>query len=528
MAQILGTPVTISSGSVTPVKLPENLQPTPILQQSSATLIQEQQSGSSVVSYKFKSTELDPTPGYLINKIGDQFTLSNYKLVLDNFGSLTTDDLTVGSTNLFFSEDQFNTLIAGLTSDSVAEGSSNIYYSNDLVSANTDVTANTAARHSHSNKAILDNITAAFTTTLKTTYDGYVSNVVLAATNPITFVDQTIAHSTSVGYKHVPDDTGVPEGYVLSKGSSLGTYTWIAQSSGTSITLDSTPTTSTASAVQSAWIKNHNENLLTDVLHITGDEYTYLTSTIPTHIADLLLHVPEFTTSDASKYLKIDATGTSLEFGDVDTSLSITGESYISIDGTTITASKISLSQTELIAGDNITFDTNTISAVQRAIDDSPTNGSVDVCISSNWAYDHYTNYGSGGHIPTGGTSDQYIGGDGEIHDFTSAPGQAFTITLGSGGTSGDISTRLASGDTSYPDGWSLAVGSPTTDLVVTHSLSTAVIGVDVFADDGSTITKLISSAAYSTVKRNSAETVLTIASLATINQKIYIYVKFL
>jgi hypothetical protein len=49
-----------------------------------------------------------------------------------------------------------------LTTSDINEGS-NLYYTEERVSANIDVALNTTNRHSHDNKAILDNVTAAFT-----------------------------------------------------------------------------------------------------------------------------------------------------------------------------------------------------------------------------------------------------------------------------------------------------------------------------------------------------------------------------
>jgi len=50
-----------------------------------------------------------------------------------------------------------------LTTSEISEGA-NLYYTEARVTANTNVAANTAARHSHSNKALLDAVTASFTT----------------------------------------------------------------------------------------------------------------------------------------------------------------------------------------------------------------------------------------------------------------------------------------------------------------------------------------------------------------------------
>ena len=48
-----------------------------------------------------------------------------------------------------------------LDTDDIAEGVANEYYTDAKVSANSDVAANTTARHSHANKAVIDAITAA-------------------------------------------------------------------------------------------------------------------------------------------------------------------------------------------------------------------------------------------------------------------------------------------------------------------------------------------------------------------------------
>jgi len=54
--------------------------------------------------------------------------------------------------------DDVTDLNLNITSDNVPEGNSNRYYTNDRVSNNTDVSANTSARHTHSNKSALDKI----------------------------------------------------------------------------------------------------------------------------------------------------------------------------------------------------------------------------------------------------------------------------------------------------------------------------------------------------------------------------------
>ena len=52
-------------------------------------------------------------------------------------------------------------------SDDITEGSTNKFYSDTLVSANPDVSANTSARHTHTNKTILDGTEESFTTSIK-------------------------------------------------------------------------------------------------------------------------------------------------------------------------------------------------------------------------------------------------------------------------------------------------------------------------------------------------------------------------
>jgi hypothetical protein len=330
-----------------------------------------------------------------------------------------------------------------------------------------------------------------------------------------------------LGYKHIPDDTAVPQGYVLAKGASLGSYVWIENTGGGSpITLDAEPTTSTTAAVQSAWVKNHNDNSLTDKNHITDANVIYLNTTIPAHIGDASIHMPGYGSGNALKYLRQNASGNGYEWATIDSSISITGETYISISGTVITANKINIAQTNITQGNNISISGNTISAIQRGIDNTPSSGETAKSITSGWAYTHYTGTGAGSHIPTGGTADQYVAGDGSIKDFTSAPGQAYKISLSSGGPTGDIATRLVGA--TFPSGWSGAVGAVTTDLVITHTAVSDVIDITIFADDGTDVTKLVGTAAYTTVIANQAQTEIEIASLATINEPIYIYIKFL
>lgn len=62
-------------------------------------------------------------------------------------GDYNTDQVTEGSTNLYYTASRFNTAFAAKTTTDLTEGT-NLYYTEGRVSANTDVAANTAARHS--------------------------------------------------------------------------------------------------------------------------------------------------------------------------------------------------------------------------------------------------------------------------------------------------------------------------------------------------------------------------------------------
>ena len=60
----------------------------------------------------------------------------------------TSDDIIEGSSKLFYTTARFNTDFATKTTDDLTEGSTNLYYDDVLVSANSDVTANTTHRSS--------------------------------------------------------------------------------------------------------------------------------------------------------------------------------------------------------------------------------------------------------------------------------------------------------------------------------------------------------------------------------------------
>jgi trimeric autotransporter adhesin len=70
-----------------------------------------------------------------------------------------------------------------LTTSNIAEGS-NLYYTEARVQANVDVAANTAARHTHTNKAILDATTAIFTTARNTIITNANTHMATVTGNP--------------------------------------------------------------------------------------------------------------------------------------------------------------------------------------------------------------------------------------------------------------------------------------------------------------------------------------------------------
>jgi len=144
-----------------------------------------------------------------------------------------------------------------------------------------------------------------------------------------------------------------------------------------------------------------------------------------------------------------------------------------------------------------LTFSTS--SFVQRPCDDVPVDGSTTTSISSNWAFDHNAGFGNSKHVPVLGTSGHFLAWDGTFKSLTSyIAGGVFKVTLSAGGPTGSIATRLVGA--TFPSGWSGAIDAITTDLNITHTVGKAVSDVTIWADDLTNKTKLIGSAAYSTV----------------------------
>jgi hypothetical protein len=119
----------------------------------------------------------------------------------------------------------------------------------------SDIALNTAARHSHTNKSILDNIQEAFTTALKSSYDWLVTNITAAWKTSVDWLvtNITVAWKTTVdnfvgskgqanGLAPLDSNTKVPTVNLGGSGASGSTFlrgdqTWAVPPSGNGYTL---------------------------------------------------------------------------------------------------------------------------------------------------------------------------------------------------------------------------------------------------------------------------------------------------
>lgn len=452
-----------------------------------------------------------------------------------------------GDTSIHFSD------LSGFDTDDLIEGLNNKYLTSAII---TEIGLNTAARHSHTNFSLIDAIvnsgvdiadavtkkhshtnisvlnstTESFTIALKATYDGYASGMISSASSPLNLTLGVLTHISTDGNKHVPANSTTNNNKILKSGATAGLYTWETFDSVAALSgiFETAPSTSIVKTLTSNYIKDHVENTLT-AKHVTAADLTYIGTTIPAHIASILLHVPSFTpVTDRLKYLQINSSD-ALAWATSATSIVKAGTgTYVTATGDTITVDLIDFTDTNIVAGTNITIDTGTneISATWRAITDVPSIGDSDTSVSSGWAYSHNLVYGNLGHVPTAGTSGYFLAWDGTFKDISSYVTNSqytYKITLGAGLS---VAARVGSGDTVYPSGWAIAADAVPTDLNITHGLTQDVVDVVVFADDGSLITKMISSAAYGTIIGNAAKTIVKVTSLATINQKLHLYIQ--
>jgi hypothetical protein len=532
-----------------------------------------EESGGIVDTFKLLSSISDIIPGYLSEKIiATQFAIDENKLKIIGFGELTSDNLTEGSNNKYLTETNFNFFFLNKTTDDLEEGVTNKYYSDslfnislssktsdDITEGNThlylsptilnDINSNAFYRHQHLNKStldtynfsntsvldaiskkhshlnkesVLDLIDTPFTTQLKNKYDSYSAGAIIGANSPLSIIEGVIVHSDTDGSKHVPSTSGVSSNSILTASLLWKTFQELLDSSGI---VESTPTASSDKITASLYIKSHVENSQTNINHVTDAQLYSIEDTFPTHIADAYKHIPSFVSGDMGKFLTIDSSG---DLGWAASTATITKSgvgTYISITGGDITVDTIDLADTNLVAGTNIVFTDNTISSTQRPISTIGLASDV-TCISASWALSHESSSGVGSHIPTGGTSTQYIAGDGTIKDFSATPGGIFEIIMGAGST-GSVAERIASLDTVFPTSWSGSVGAVSTDLVITHNTGKMPVNVKIWTGNGDDKTMLIGSAAYSTIIANGATSKITISSLTTVISKIYIYIQF-
>lgn len=98
----------------------------------------------------------------------------------------------------YYTETETDTLLSGKAASSHSHTASQVTDFDTEVSNNTDVAANTSARHTHSNKAVLDAATASFTTADETKLDGIEAG---AQVNEVTQAELD-AHTTNTANPH--------------------------------------------------------------------------------------------------------------------------------------------------------------------------------------------------------------------------------------------------------------------------------------------------------------------------------------
>lgn len=109
----------------------------------------------------------------------------------------------------YYTETEIDSALSTKSNTGHTHTASNITDFQANVSSNTDVAANTAARHTHSNKLTLDAITEAFTTALKTAYDNVVTWISTNGASLISHLTNTSnphnVTKTQVGLSNVPN-----------------------------------------------------------------------------------------------------------------------------------------------------------------------------------------------------------------------------------------------------------------------------------------------------------------------------------
>ena len=142
---------------------------------------------------------------------------------------------------------------------------------NDAVSGNSDVSANTNARHTHSNKTVLDNTTASYTTVEQTKLSGIESGA------------NKYVHPTGDGNSHVPVTGTTNSGKVLTAGSTANSSSWVTPTV-TWGNISSKPSSS-VSAIDSAVTNSHTHSNKS-ILDATTASYTTVDKTKLSEIQD--------------------------------------------------------------------------------------------------------------------------------------------------------------------------------------------------------------------------------------------------
>lgn len=119
------------------------------------------------------STTIDLPLEYMVQS--GYYDSTSKNIILELAGGTTIEIPAAALVNEYYGDNSTVTMYTD-----TADGNKVKFKISDTYKSKID--SNTSARHSHSNKTILDSISAAFTTSLKSTYDGYGSSISANAT----------------------------------------------------------------------------------------------------------------------------------------------------------------------------------------------------------------------------------------------------------------------------------------------------------------------------------------------------------
>jgi hypothetical protein len=126
-----------------------------------------------------------------------------------------------------------------LTTTNIAEGT-NLYYTEGRVSANTDVAANTSARHTHSNKTLLDGIDSTDVSNWDAAYNNTIASASFNISDGVLTLTQVDAGTVTVDLDGRFYLASNPSGFT----ANLGTVTSVAASVPTGFAISGSPITS--------------------------------------------------------------------------------------------------------------------------------------------------------------------------------------------------------------------------------------------------------------------------------------------